>query len=125
MSGIMKNRDVGQLGEQIARDFLQQNGYRIIEANYRCPEGEMDIIAQLRETLVFVEVRTRISRRYGSPEESITPSKRKRLVAVADHYGQNHKGIPDLWRIDVLAIEMEGNGRVSRLELIENAVDGT
>jgi putative endonuclease len=120
----MKNRDVGILGEKIALDFLRQNGYRIIETNYRCSEGEIDIIARLEETLVFVEVRTRKSRRYGSPEESITPLKKKRLIAVADHYGQNHEGLPDLWRIEVLAIEMEQSGRVSRLELIENAVDG-
>jgi putative endonuclease len=120
----MKNRDVGILGEKIAQDFLRQNGYRIIETNYRCSEGEIDIVAQLEETLVFVEVRTRKSRQYGSPEESITPSKKKRLIAVANHYGQNREGLPDLWRIDVLAIEMEQSGRVSRLELIENAVDG-
>ena len=121
----MKKRDVGILGERIARDFLRQNGYRIIETNYRCPEGEIDIIAQQEETLVFVEVRTRRSRRYGSPEESITPSKKQRLIAVADHYGQNRGDLPDQWRVDVLAIEMERGGRVSRLELIENAVDRT
>jgi putative endonuclease len=120
----MNSREVGILGEKIARDFLLHNGYRIVETNYRCPEGEMDIIAQQADTLVFVEVRTRKSRRYGSPEESITPLKKRRLSAVAARYGVEHQGLPDQWRIDVLAIEMESDGRVSRLELIENAVDG-
>ena len=118
----MKRRDLGILGEKLARDFLEKNGYRIIETNYRCPEGEIDIIAQQQDTLVFIEVRTKKSRQFGSPEESITAVKKKRLKSVALHYGQNRSDLPPLWRIDVVAIQMEGNGRVSRIEIIENAV---
>lgn len=118
----MRRRDLGMLGERIARGFLEGNGYSIIETNYRCPEGEVDIVAQIGDTLVFVEVRTKSSRRYGTPEESITPLKKQRLRAVAAHYGQNRPNLPSAWRIDVLAIQMGRNGRVSRLELIENAV---
>jgi putative endonuclease len=120
----MKRRETGILGERLACDFLGKNGYRILETNYRCPEGEIDIIAQQEDTLVFIEVRTKRSKQFGSPEESITPTKMKRLRAVAAHYGQNRDGLPASWRIDVVAIQMHRNGRASRIELIENAVGG-
>ncbi len=121
----MKRRDTGILGERLARDFLGKNGYHILESNYRCQEGEVDIIAQHGDTLVFVEVRTKKSQQFGSPEESITPAKMERLRKVAAHYGQAHENLPDSWRIDVVAIELNRKGRVSRIELIENAVGGT
>jgi putative endonuclease len=118
----MKRRDLGNLGEKLARDFLGKNGYSILETNYRCPAGEIDIIARQKDTLVFVEVRTKRSRQFGSPEESITPAKKERLRTVAAHYGQNRDNLPALWRIDVVAIQMDRNGQVSRIEIIENAV---
>ena len=118
----MKRRDTGILGELLACDFLSKNGYHILETNYRCPEGEIDIVAQQEDTLVFVEVRTKRSHRFGTPEESITKTKMRRLRAVAAHYGQNRDGLPDSWRIDVLAIQINKDGKVSRMELIENAV---
>jgi putative endonuclease len=118
----MKRRDTGILGEKLARDFLGRNGYEILETNYRCPAGEIDIIARHDDTLVFVEVRTKKSRQFGSPEESITPVKMARLRAVAAHYGQTHDDLPPSWRIDIIAIVMNHRGQVSRLELIENAV---
>lgn len=118
----MKRRETGILGEKLAREFLEKRGYRVIETNYRCPEGEIDIIARHGETLVFIEVRTKSSRRFGSPEESITPIKAERLKTVAAHYGQNHSHLPALWRIDVVAVEIGRNGQASRIEIIENAV---
>jgi putative endonuclease len=120
----MENREVGILGEEIARDFLEGRGYRILETNYRCPEGEIDIIARHGETLVFIEVRTRRSLNFGTPEESITPAKKGHLRAAAAHYGQSHTNLPASWRIDVVAIEMGKNGQIGRIELIENAIDG-
>jgi len=120
----MKRREVGIVGERIAQDFLEKNGYKIVETNYRCPEGEIDVIARQKDLLIFVEVRTRRGTGTGTPEESITPLKKKRLTAVAEHYGQHRESLPQAWRIDVIAIQMEYNGRVSRIELIENAVDG-
>lgn len=121
----MNRRELGIRGEKIARDFLDQNGYKIIETNYRCPEGEIDIVAQVGNTLVFVEVRTRRSLEFGTPEESITYRKMQKLKAVAAHYDQNREDLPASRRIDVLAIQMDKSGRLSRIELIENAVDGS
>ena len=118
----MKRRDTGILGEKLARDFLSKNGYHIRETNYRCPQGEIDIVAEHEETLVFIEVRTKGSRQFGSPEESITCAKMERLRSVAAHYGQTHDNLPPSRRIDVVAIELSNNQKVSRIELIENAV---
>ncbi len=118
----MKRRDVGTLGEKLAKDFLKKRGYRIWETNYRCPEGEIDIIARHKDSLVFIEVRTKKSLAFGSPEESITPTKMGRLRAVASHYQQTHSGLPALWRIDVVAVEIDQKGKPLRIELVENAV---
>jgi putative endonuclease len=118
----MKRKDTGILGEKLARDFLRKRGYRIREANYRCPRGEIDLIAERRDYLVFVEVRTKRSQEFGSPEESITPAKKERLRAVAAYYNQTHDKLPQLWRIDVVAVELDRRGKPSRMELIENAI---
>ncbi len=118
----MSKRETGLRGEQLACEFLGKNGYDIIERNYRCPEGEIDVVARQRDTLVFIEVRTKTSRRFGGPEESITPVKAGRLRKLAERYGQSHNNLPETWRIDVVAIQMNKDGRASRIEIIENAV---
>ncbi len=118
----MKRRNTGILGEKLARDFLKKRGYRIIETNYRCPEGEIDIVARHKDSLVFVEVRTKTSHRFGSPEESITTTKKERLRTVASRYCQTHDNLPSSWRIDVVAVELDRKEKPLRIELIENAV---
>jgi len=118
----MKRRDTGILGEKLAGDFLKKRGYRIYETNYRCPEGEVDIVARHKDSLVFIEVRSKRSLEFGSPEESITPTKMERLRAVAAHYRQTHNNLPPLWRIDVVAVEIDRKGKPLRIELIENAI---
>ena len=120
----MKRRDTGILGEKLAKDFLKKQGYRIKETNYRCPQGEIDIVARHKDFLVFIEVRTKRSLDFGSPEESITPAKKERMRAAAEHYRQAHENLPSLWRIDVVAVELNQKGEPSRIELIENAVGG-
>jgi putative endonuclease len=119
---MMKRRETGIRGENLACEFLGNNGYTILERNFRCPSGEVDIIAQRDNTLVFVEVRTKSSRQFGTPEESITPVKMEHLRNAAAYYRQSRNNLPESWRIDVIAIEMNHRGQVSRIELIENAV---
>jgi putative endonuclease len=119
---MMKRRETGALGENLACEFLGNNGYSIVERNFRCPSGEVDIIARQKDQLVFVEVRTKTTRWFGSPEESITPTKMEKLRNVAAYYWQSRPNLPESWRIDVVAIQMNGQGRASRIELIENAV---
>jgi putative endonuclease len=119
----MKRRDTGLLGEKLAADFLKKRGYRILETNYRRPEGEIDIVARQKDSLVFVEVRTKGSRQFGTPEESITPTKKEKLKAMAYYYLQTHDNVPPSWRIDVVAVELDPKGKPLRIELIENAVE--
>ena len=117
----MKRRETGILGERLAADFLRERGYRIIETNYRCPEGEIDIVARHGDSIVFVEVRTKQSRQFGSPEESITTVKKQRMRLAAARYREAHDDLPEMWRIDVVVVELK-QGQPSRIELIENAV---
>ncbi len=119
----MTKRETGAAGEKLACNFLCNNGYTIIQQNYRCRDGEMDIIAQKQETLVFFEVRTKKSFIFGSPEESITDKKREKLKTVAENYGQDHGGLPPQWRIDLIAIELNCHGKCNRIEIIENAIE--
>lgn len=120
----MKRKDIGALGEKLAGNFLTRRGFQILETNYRCKEGEMDIIARDSECLVFVEVRTKTNRNFGIPEESITAVKKKRLMSVAHRYQETHNDLPSSWRIDVIAIELDRSDKPARIELIENAVEG-
>jgi len=118
----MRRRDTGIAGERLAKDYLKKQGYHILETNYRCPEAEVDIVAQHRDCLVFIEVRTKKSLKFGSPEESITPTKREKLKIAAARYRQAHSNLPPSWRIDMVAVELDRSGKPSRIELIENAV---
>ncbi len=120
----MKRQEVGRLGERLAAKFLRRRGYHIIETNFRCRGGEIDIIARQRDCLVFIEVRTRSSSSFGSPEESITQAKRSRLIFTALTYISSHNKLPEQWRIDVVAVEVDAQGQAKRIELIENAVEG-
>lgn len=118
----MKRSETGQRGERLAQDYLKKSGYRIIETNYRSRYGEIDIISKYKNVLVFTEVRTKISLEYGTPEESMTETKSRRLRATAYHYRQTHVKLPEQWRIDFIAIEIDDRGKLKRLNLIESAV---
>lgn len=120
---MMDRQRVGRLGEEAARKFLKKRGYRIREVGFRCPHGEIDIIAQHKDYLVFVEVRTKTSLDFGSPEESLTQAKKKHLIASALAYTNSHEKLPSLWRIDVVAVELDERGKIKRIELIENAIE--
>lgn len=116
----MNRRRTGALGERIAADYLEKQGYRVRERNFRCQEGEIDIIAEKDDFLIFVEVRTRRSSSMGTPEESVTAFKVERLITVAQSYIQSHQDLPPSWRIDVVAVELKPKGKISRIEHIEN-----
>jgi putative endonuclease len=115
---------LGRYGEKMAATELSRRGYVIRDRNWRCPEGEMDIIAEHDGWLVFVEVRTRRGRRLGSPEESITHAKRTTLIRVAERYLTEMDWPETDWRIDVVAVELTRAGKLARFEVYENAVLG-
>ena len=117
-------RGLGQRGEELAVAELMQRGYVIRQRNWRCPAGEIDIVAEHEGQPVFVEVRTRRGRALGTPEASITPAKRERLIRVAQSY-LVEAGVGEVdWRIDVVAVELTSSGRLLRIDLYENAVTG-
>ena len=100
------NKSFGNEGEDIASDYLEKNGYEIIERNYRFHKGEIDIVAKDNETnyLVFVEVKSRKSLEYGEPEYAITPAKAKQLKRMANYYLlDNHVKNTDC-RLDVITV---------------------
>ena len=115
---------LGAFGERYARAHLEKSGYRIIESNARLPSGEIDIVAEEGGFLALVEVRTRRGDRFGIPEESITEAKAQKLIDLGHEYVEAHPKWADRWRIDVVAVEIGGRGRVSRIETHRNAVDG-
>ena len=119
----MKRQATGALGEKLAAELITGRGYRLLETNYRVKEGEADIIAMDGECLIFVEVRAKTSRTYGTPEESITRKKKAHLIAVANRYIENMAINPENWRIDLVAIEMDANRKVKRIDLLQNAVE--
>ena len=118
----MDRKELGALGEKRAVDYLSKKGYRIRERNFRCRAGEIDIVAQDKDCLVFVEVRTRRGSDFGTPEESVDAAKREKLASVALTYLQTHRKLPSLWRFDVVAIEVDPEGQISRMELIRDAI---
>ncbi|MDX1524188.1 MAG: YraN family protein [Anaerolineae bacterium] len=115
-----KRKQTGRQGEEIAARYLIDKGYSLLRRNWRCPVGELDLVMEVDNTLVFVEVRTRQGRRFGRAEESLTPAKQARLVELAQTYLQEIDAANPSWRIDVIAIQL-GPG-LPRIKHIENAV---
>jgi putative endonuclease len=116
-------QSLGSAGEQIARHHLERNGYRFITANWRCRAGEFDLVMRHDEVLVFVEVKTRHGERLGAAEEAIVPRKAGRLLRAAQYYLMTRPDLADtFWRIDLVAVTLDGNGAIQRLTHVEDAV---
>lgn len=114
------NQLLGNKGEDLAVSYLQKHGYRIIERNFKARYGELDIICTKNNILVFVEVKTRIGHAYGKPEESVTPWKLREVVKTAQYYAMIHDELPQALRIDVIGIELDGNGVVVSFNHIQS-----
>ncbi len=119
----MDTRASGATGESIACRFLEKKGYKIIERNYRCHSGEIDIIAMERDTLCFVEVKMRTNFSYGPPYLSITPQKQHQISLVALNYLARTKRKFGGIRFDVVSIESEKGGE--KIKLFKGAFEGT
>jgi putative endonuclease len=117
----MSKISTGKDGEQIAVAYLKKKGYRICETNFRCPLGEIDIIAREKDELVFIEVKTRKSNKLGYPEQAVGTRKQIKLSHLALWYLQKEKLTDANARFDVIAITLlpEGN----EIKLIKNAFD--
>ena len=105
MASTLQQR-LGQQGEERALTFLRQQGLRLLERNFRCKVGELDLIMQQGGTLVFVEVRQRASNRFGGAAASVTPAKQRRLLRAAQYFLLRYADLPPC-RFDLLAIDGE------------------
>ncbi|MDJ0357589.1 MAG: YraN family protein [Actinomycetota bacterium] len=105
----MKAKDVlGRRGEVLAADYLEDRGIRVIDQNWRCRSGEIDLVAFDGTCLVIAEVKTRRSLRYGHPFEAITPAKLNRLRTLAVLWSRDHGVFPPSIRIDAVAVLDDG-----------------
>jgi len=114
---------LGKWGKEHARRYLEGKGYKVSATNYRSRWGEVDIIAQLGEEMVFVEVKTRRGAAFGTPEESVTATKSHRLIATAQDYLQKDSLEQAPWRADLVSISLDEQVKLLRLEHLENAVE--
>ncbi len=106
-------REIGIIGEDYAVNLLIDKDYIIIDRNFRSHFGEIDIIAIHKDTLVFVEVKTRTSKKYGNPEEAVTPQKLKHIIKTSDYYCSTNNKLPKKKRIEVVALEITDKRIVS------------
>ncbi len=114
-------KELGKRGEDLALRFLKKNGYRIIERNYVCKLGEIDIIAREKDTLAFIEVKTRRSTAFGPPQLAVNSAKQMQLSRAALYF-LKEKRLGDVKaRFDVVAILLGTEGE--EIELIKNAFD--
>lgn len=115
----MNRYELGKKGEIVAANHLHKNGYKIINKNYRCTLGEIDLIAERDNTIIFIEVKTRRSFNYGFPEESVTARKQDKIRKVASYFLKVH-GIFDMdCRFDVVTVFVSKNDY--SIEVIKNA----
>jgi putative endonuclease len=114
---------LGAVGEHHARLMLERKGFRFVEANWHAPSGEIDLVMLDGELLVFVEVKVRRGDRAGTAEESITRTKARRLLATGEWYvAERPQFAEHPWRIDLVAITIDGRGVVVRSRHVEDAV---
>jgi putative endonuclease len=119
-------REIGQAAERYAAEALRRLGYRILETNVRYAVGEIDLVADDGQGLVFVEVRARRPGRYGGAIETLTAKKRHRVYLAVERYLQERQVPPSRpIRIDVVAIDLDAAGRPVRHEVIANAFGET
>ena len=114
---------LGKAGEEAAVQFLRQHGYRILERNYRCRFGEIDLIARDGRMLAFVEVKTRRSQTYGPAAAAVTLQKQRHLIKASQAYLIHRKKADEFCRFDVVTVAMDA--QQSYIELIKDAFQST
>ena len=106
---------IGKFGEKIAERYLQNNGYQIIAKNYYTRAGEIDLICEKNNVLIFVEIKTRTTTAFGWPEEAITVEKQKHLVKAAEKFLENYDKDFYSVQIDAISINLVG-GKTARIK---------
>lgn len=119
---MARKQQIGRWGEELAANYLQDQGYEIIGRNERTPYGELDLIARLADLVVFIEVKTRFSETFGLPEISVNQSKTRHIHDSVQFYLQNHSEMDYAWRVDVIAIRRRAAGIPPEIVVFENAI---
>ena len=113
--------NIAETGESLAAIHLKAQGYKILAQNYRAVRGEIDLVAQDGDCIVFVEVKTRRSLKFGIPQAAVTQQKQQQISKVALAYLQTHNRFDAPCRFDVIAIHLSPQLELLKLEQIENA----
>lgn len=115
------NKIIGNNGEKIAVNYLIKNNFEILEKNFRYKTGEIDVICKDKDTIVFTEVKTRFSLKYGFPSEAVTLSKQKKIIRTAQYYIMKKKFRNYNFRFDVIEIFIDNFTMDYKINLIKNA----
>ena len=123
MSERQLHTDIAKIGESAAAEYLKANGYQILVQNYRFQRGEIDLIVQHGDRIVFVEVKTRRSLKFGLPQYAVTLKKQRQISKIALAYLQAKNLMDVPCRFDVIAIQLSPQFEVLQLEQIQSAFD--
>ncbi|MFA6350465.1 MAG: YraN family protein [Candidatus Omnitrophota bacterium] len=115
------NIDLGKAGEELAGEFLKKLGYRILFKNYRSPQGEIDIVARDKDTVCFIEVKTRTNKEFGFPQESVTRQKQKKLELLATAFLKEKNLLDKRARFDVVSVLLVPGSLAPEIEVFRNA----
>lgn len=115
-------QETGKLGENIAEHYLKQKGYIILDKNFECKQGEIDIIALDKKEIVFVEVKTRTSNKYGTPSEAVNKIKQKHMLQTIKYYLYIRNLAEEFVRIDVIEVYIKDN--IYKVNHIKQAFEG-
>jgi len=117
----LTKKQLGITGEKEALSLLEKKGYKILEKNFRCILGEIDLIMTLEEELVFIEVRSRTDTSFGEPYETVNMKKQNKLYKLAEYYLNLRELHDSPCRFDVISLILTPDGNVRKIEHIENA----
>ncbi len=117
-------RKIGRIAEETAITFLQKSGYTILEKNFYCHLGEIDLIIEKDDRIIFVEVKSRRNLRFGLAQEAVTIKKQKKILNVARWYLMKKNAVKEYFRFDVIAMHQQPDGTYE-IQHIKNAFDAT
>jgi putative endonuclease len=121
-----RQKAVGKWGETVAAAYLEERGYQVLERNAYTPYGELDIVAREHTPegviVVFVEVKTRTTTRFGYPEQAVDAHKQEHLLSSAQHYLQERPELEDAWQVDVIAVRRLTSARDPEIEHFRDVI---
>jgi putative endonuclease len=117
------NKLLGAYGEDVACSYLEKQGYKILERNFNCKVGELDIVALEGDVLSFIEVKCRTGVDYGNPADAVSYSKQGKIVKAALFFMTRYKLFDHMCRFDVIEVLTDGSKEDTRINLIKNAFE--